>query len=391
VSAAAPDRKVAAARLWATSRAPYLASAIFASSVRIDPGGGTIAIDRSWQIRADPAVLETFSVPELGRLLIHLCAHLIRDHATRARVIGVAEDNQRAHWNRAADAEINDDLAAESLVPACARDRPADLGCDDGKLSELYYETGSSGPRRWDCGSGADGCDRPGDGQGQIDPRQGELLRLKVAADIHGLPPGTVAAGWQRWAEKVPPSRTDWRRALAAEIRRGIANTAGTVDYSYHRPSRRAHLHEELVLPTMVRPVPEVAIVCDTSGSMHDRLLARALAEVDGILARAGLRRGAPVLAVDTAVHAVRRVVSARQVELAGGGGTDMGRGIDAATRLRPRPTIIVVLTDGFTPWPDQAPRATRVVVGLLTQAAIGIQAPHGPDWARTILIDDAA
>ncbi len=391
MSSAAPDRKIAAARLWATSHAPYLASAIFASSVRIDPDGGTIAIDRSWQIRADPVVLETLSVPELGRLLIHLCAHLIRDHATRARATGVADENRRAHWNRAVDAEINDDLATDDLAPTCACEQPVDLGCEDGGLAEHYYETGSLGPRRWDCGSGADGCDRPGDGQGQIDPRQGELLRLKVAADIHAQPPGTVAGGWQRWAQTVLPSRTDWRQALAAEIRRGIALTAGTVDYSYHRPSRRAHLQDDIVLPTMVRPVPEVAIICDTSGSMHDGLLARALAEVDGILTRAGLRRGAPVLAVDTAVQTVRRVASARQVPLAGGGGTDMAQGIEAAAKLRPRPTIIVVLTDGFTPWPAQPPPGTRVVVGLLTQATIGLRAPNAPDWARTILIDETA
>lgn len=391
MSIAAPDRKVAAARLWATSHAPYLASAIFASSVRIEPQAGTIAIDRSWQIRADPAVLDALSVPELGRLLIHLCAHLIRDHATRARASGVADQNQRGRWNRAADAEINDDLAADDLVPECACDRPADLGCKEGGLAEHYHQSGAPGPRRWDCGSGADGCDRPGDGRGPIDPRQAELLRLKVAADIHAQPPGTLPGGWQRWAETVLPSRTDWRRALAAEIRRGIALTAGTVDYSYHRPSRRAHLHDEVVLPTMVRPLPEVAIVCDTSGSMHDGLLARALAEVDGILSRAGLRRGVPVLAVDTAVHTMRRVASARQVRLAGGGGTDMGRGIEAAAQLRPRPTIIIVLTDGFTPWPPRPPAGTRVVVGLLTEATLGMHAPPGPEWARTVRIDQAA
>lgn len=391
MSVAASDRKVAAARLWATSRAPYLASAIFASSIRIDPGGGTIAMDRSWQIRADPEVLDSLSVPELGRLLIHLCAHLIRDHATRARALGVAEDKRRAQWNRAADAEINDDLAGDDLVPDCAGDLPADLGCEDGALAEHYYEAGSPGPRRWDCGSGTDDCARTGDGDAHIDPRQAALLRLKVAADIHSQPRGTLPGGWHRWAETILPTRTDWRRALAAEIRRGVALTAGVVDYSYHRPSRRAHLNDEIVLPTMVRPVPEVAIVCDTSGSMHDSLLARALAEVDEILTRAGLRRCAPVLAVDTAVHTVRRVASARRVTLAGGGGTDVGRGIDAAALLQPRPTIIVVLTDGFTPWPARRPAGTSVVVGLLTQTTIGMPPPQRPDWARTILIDEAA
>ncbi|MGH2862390.1 MAG: hypothetical protein ACRDLT_12935 [Solirubrobacteraceae bacterium] len=93
-------------------------------------------------------------------------------------------------------------------------------------------------------------------------------LASAIFASSVRLDPG----GWQRWAETVLPSRTDWRRAPAAEIRRGIALTAGTVDYSYHRPARRAHLHDDIVLPTMVRPVPEVAIVCDTSGSMHDGL-----------------------------------------------------------------------------------------------------------------------
>jgi predicted metal-dependent peptidase len=61
--------------------------------------------------------------------------------------------------------------------------------------------------------------------------------------------------------------------------------------------------------------VTEVAIVCDTSGSMHERLLARALGEVEALLTRTGLRHTqVRVLAVDTAVHAARRVSRAAQV-----------------------------------------------------------------------------
>jgi predicted metal-dependent peptidase len=199
-----------------------------------------------------------------------------------------------------------------------------------------------------------------------------------------------VPGGWLRWAESVLPSRIDWRRVLAAEIRSAVAAVAGKVDYSYRRPSRRAHLNRRVVLPTLLRPVPEVAIVCDTSGSMHERLLARALAEVEGVLTRAGLRQTrVRVLAVDTAVHAVRRVSRAAQVELAGGGGTDMGSGIYAAAELRPRPSVVIVLTDGFTPWPDSPPPAVRVIVGVLCEAG----RPAGwapPAWARTVWIEDA-
>lgn len=391
--AATEARKLAAARLWATARMPYLASAVFACAFALEPESGTIAIDRSWQIHADPDVVAQLDVEQLGRLILHLTAHLIRDHAGRAQRLGVAEDNARARWNRCADAEINDDLAVDDLVPDPAPDLPDRLGCKPGRLAERYYDEARDGPRHWDCGAGADGCERPGDGAGQIDPRQGALLRLGVAAEIqrhHGREPGTVAGGWLRWAESVLPSRIDWRRVLAAEVRSAVAAVAGKVDYSYRRPSRRAHLSPDVILPTLVRPIPEVAIVCDTSGSMHEGLLARALAEVEGVLVRAGLRQGrVRVLAVDAAVQAVRRVSRAAQVDLAGGGGTDMGEGIAAAAGLRPRPSVIIVLTDGFTPWPQEPPRGIRVIVGLLREGAF---APHWqpPAWARTVVIEES-
>ena len=219
-----------------------------------------------------------------------------------------------------------------------------------------------------------------------------ELLRLGIAAAVQRYAaqnPGTVPAGWLRWAEAVLPSKIDWRHVLAAELRSAVAAVSGMVDYSYRRPSRRAASIPNVVLPTLDRPVPEVAIVCDTSGSMHDGLLARALAEVEGVLSRGGLRgRAVRVLAVDTAVHVVKRVSRASQVELAGGGGTDMGSGIAAATALRPRPSIVVVLTDGFTPWPDTPPPGVRIVVGLLAQGLHGLPW-HPPPWARVVVIDD--
>jgi Putative metallopeptidase domain len=114
-------RKLAAARLWATARMPYLASGIFACTVRARPRSGTIAIDRSWQIHADPDVLQRLDVERLGRLLVHLTGHLIRDHAGRVQHAGVAEANARARWNRCTDAEINDDWPPWIC---CRRTRP---------------------------------------------------------------------------------------------------------------------------------------------------------------------------------------------------------------------------------------------------------------------------
>ena len=396
------DRKLAAARLSAAARFPYPASALFACTVRPEPESGTIAVERTFVVHADPVWVERLSIDELGRLLVHHVGHLLRAHANRAGALGVEEDEARGWWNRCADAEINDDLTSDGAVPAVAPDLPVHLGGRDGGLAENYYQHPQTGPRRWDCGSGADNAPRPWDGDGRgdggdpghngIGAWQAELIRLGVAADIQarsGREPGTVPGGWLRWAESVLPSRIDWRRVLAAEIRSGVASVAGKVDYTYRRPSRRARSTPGILLPSLHRPIPEVAIVCDTSGSMHEVLLARALAEVEGILVRAGLRHTrVRVLAVDTNVHAVRRVTRAAQVELAGGGGTDMGAGIAAAASLRPRPSVVIVLTDGFTPWPERPPKGIRVVVGILCEPGASIMHFPPPGWARTVRID---
>jgi predicted metal-dependent peptidase len=158
---------------------------------------------------------------------------------------------------------------------------------------------------------------------------------------------------------------------------------SGAVDYSYRRPSRRSSVAGGVVLPALRRPVPEVAVVCDTSGSMTAELLAAALAEVEGLLRAIGLARQIRVLACDTAVAPAQRVSAARQVQLVGGGGTNMGAGLAAAALLRPRPAVTVVLTDGYTPWPSAPPKGMRVVVGLL-----GPRAPDAPPWARAIRIE---
>jgi len=395
-------RKVAAARVFAASRYPYLASALFAANVHPAEGSGTIAIDRAWQVHADPHVLDSLAVDDVGRLLVHLVSHLLRDHASRAERAGVdGADGDPPAWNQASDAEINDDLAPSGMVPPCAADMPAGLGVEDGRLAEQYYELARHRPRRWDCGSGCDGVERPWDDKGasgRLGDRDGEFLRLGVASELQrseALEPGTVPAGWLRWAERVLPSRVDWRRVLAAEVQAGVVRVAGMVDYSYRRPSRRSASTPSVIMPTLVRPIPDVAIVCDTSGSMTGDLLGRVLAEVEGLLQRVGLRgTNVRVLTCDAQVHSVKRVSRASQIELLGGGGTDMGEGITQALALRPRPSIVVVLTDGFTPWPTEAPRGAKVIVGLM-EALPGMRPwmhhmPAPPSWAKVVRINES-
>jgi predicted metal-dependent peptidase len=405
VAAGSEIAQLAGARLWAATRFPYLATGLFGAQVIADRGSGTVSVDEAWRMRADPDLVAGWTPAQLGSVLVHHVCHLLRTHGERAQAAGVGREEGPA-WVRAADAEINDDLVPAGLDLPGRPVLPRDLGAADGLLAEQYYDTLRSEPSGtgagttdrsgqegagqtaagWlDCGSGADGVARPGDGPPGLPGWQADLLRRQVAQDIlaHGKQAGTVPAGLLRWAEQVLSPKVNWRTLLAAELRRAVAEVSGAVDYSYRRPSRRSAVAGDVVLPALRRPVPEVAVVCDTSGSMTDDLLAEALAEVEGLLRAVGMARQVRVLACDTAVGPAQRVRSARQVQLVGGGGTDMGAGIAAAAALRPRPAVTVVLTDGYTPWPPQAPKGMRVVAGLL-----GPGAPAAPGWARAVRIE---
>ena len=387
--AALDPTTVAAARLWATNRYPYLASAIFAAPVLPAPELGRVVIDRWWRIHADPAVVDGAPVERLGGELIHLTTHLLRDHAARADSVGLTERAELHHWVDAADAEIADDLPTdlERLSPSAA---PADLDAATGRLAEEYYRTGSvRDGAEADCGSGAHGVvadwepppPSPDEPRGVSDEEQ-ELLRRRVAADVAAA--ADAPDGLRRWADDLLHPAVDWRAELAAVLRRSLTSVAGAVDYTYRRPSRRAAAVTGVILPALERPQVAVAVVCDTSASVDDHDLGRAVAEIDGLLRATGTR-SVTVLACDTEVRATTAATSGRDVALVGGGGTDLAAGLAEAAELRPRPDLVVTVTDGFTPWPATEP-PFEVVVALFDPAG-GPTPPTPPAWARTVAV----
>jgi predicted metal-dependent peptidase len=385
-------RQGAAARLWAAHQHPYLATAIFATSLVSRPGSEAVAVDEGWRVYVDPDLVAGWPAERLGAELVHHAGHLLRDHASRARALGLADD-EIGHWVDAADAEIADDLppAVQQILDAAT---PEDLDAADGLFAEEYFHQGmprAHGHR--DCGSGAHGRERPWDeqspgddgGRGGVGAEEAEMIRRKVASDVmeHQRREGATPAGLVRWAEAVLAPTVDWRRLLGSELRRGVTVVAGSVDYTYARPSRRASSSPGVVLPSMRARSPEIAVVCDTSASMSGELLDLALTEIDGLLSSVGVRPDSVrVLTCDADPTPAQRVRTSRQIELVGGGGTDMTAGISRASELRPRPDLVVVVTDGFTPWPDGPPEGSRVVVVLL-----GDDAPSAPSWAREVRV----
>src|SRR6201997_2387591 len=130
---------LAAARLWATDRFPYLATGLFGAQVLPVPGSGTVSVDENWRMRADPDLTAGWTPAQLGSVLIHHICHLLRTHGERAQGAGVRPD-EAADWIRAADAEINDDLVPAGLDLPGRPVLPRDLGADDGLLAEQYFD-----------------------------------------------------------------------------------------------------------------------------------------------------------------------------------------------------------------------------------------------------------
>jgi predicted metal-dependent peptidase len=257
----------------------------------------------------------------------------------------------------------------------------------DGRKSGDGAQTPVPGAGR--CGSCATGQPEeweegpPGEGTSSgISRAEAELIRQDVARQIqeHARSCGNIPGHWARWAEEKLRPKVDWRKELAAMVRHAVADIAGANDYSYRRPSRRQGQvgNGKVVLPSLRRPVPSVAVVVDTSGSISEEMLSQALTEISGILKGLGQREGVHVLACDSQVQTYHRVFRPEQVRLAGGGGTNMGAGLNAAAKLRPTPQVCIIITDGYTPWPDQPPREMQVIVALTDDG-------KSPKWAKTI------
>jgi hypothetical protein len=247
-------------------------------------------------------------------------------------------------------------------------------------------------------GAGADRCGSAADGLGRdyelplaadvpaVGTCQAAEIRRRVAIEFreHVTSRGTQPVEAVRWAAAILDPVVPWPQVLSAAVRRAAGWANGHTEYTYTRPSRRQPAVRNVVLPATRRPVPEVAIVIDTSASVDDGMLGQALGEVDGAIAGLGVPgEQVTVLACDAAVSTVARVRRAADARLGGGGGTDMRAGIEAATRARPRPDVLVVLTDGYTPWPPTPPAGMALVVALLHRADMA--PPPAPAWAISV------
>jgi predicted metal-dependent peptidase len=175
-------------------------------------------------------------------------------------------------------------------------------------------------------------------------------------------------------AGKLRPQPNPWDM-LRSAVATSVSTSVGAPQLTYKRFSRR----QQPYLPRLkgrINTQPTAVVILDTSGSMcsgEDQ--AKAMTVIAQGLARLSSFR---VFAGDTRVCSDKRVSAISQIEWAGGGGTDMAKLIQDVDR-ECRPDSIVLVTDGYTPWPKHKPRA-RVVVALTQRKSADF-----PVWARGI------
>ncbi|MFJ4408275.1 VWA-like domain-containing protein [Streptomyces sp. NPDC088910] len=408
-----------AARLHAVTVRPYLASALFALHVVEDRSVPTMAVDAYWRCYVSPGFVARTPTEELAGVWVHEVSHLLRDHHARGERYAreheepgpggregagtpPSEGRERLRRNIAADFEINDDIYGDGLPRPGGAVLPSLLRLPDGLLMEEYLRTASMsglvGDLAWlDCGSGADGQARSWelgpDGAHALSRQQRDAVRFRVAEGIKGRP-GEAPEGWRRWAEEAFHPPQPWRQLLGAAVRSAAGAPGAGENHSYRRPSRRSAAVPGVLLPSLRRTPPRVCVVIDTSGSVSDAELGAALLEVAAISRAVGGRRDlVSVISCDVAAGVAVPICRAEGIELIGGGGTDLRSGFARALRSRPRPDVVVALTDGQTPWPSEQPPC-RTVVGLFPRPSRAVReddAEYVPDsppsWARVVTI----
>lgn len=412
--ATAVIRVVDAAHGWA----PYF-GATMRGLIRCEaPGIRTLAVSVDGRLLWDPEFITRESIEVIAFGLMHEAMHVLFKHFERADALHAAAEptaDPRALAslvNLAQDACINETLREvdhlKGVIPSWAitpekLEQPAKLTFEE-RYMRLRQKTPIIGllvpavGGGW-CGSCA-GHPVPGEGGNAVVGRSAtemDRFRRETAQAIQaaeGRNPGSVPGALQRFARAtLAPPRVDWRTHLARAIRGAIAQRSGAVDFTWTRSSRRQAGVGFGVgrpqLPAFHAPSPDVACIVDTSGSMGKDELTAAAGEVRGVLQAVGSR--IKVCVVDADVQGIREVASINDAleMLKGGGGTDMTPGFEEIAKLKTRPGVIIVLTDGHLGGghPEHAPVGSRVIWCVVGKHGNKTPCP----WGEVVLVDDTA
>lgn len=178
--------------------------------------------------------------------------------------------------------------------------------------------------------------------------------RVAQAANIARMA-GKMPAGLERFIDKILNPQVPWQEYLREYMTRMVKS-----EESWSKRNRR---FADVYLPTRYSErMGELVVIADTSGSIGGPELNQIAAEIRAIAEEVKPER-IRTLWADTEV--AREEVFECGDELifhpAGGGGTDMRVPLKHVTQYEPE--VVVMITDGYTPWPKDEPDYPLIVV----------------------------
>jgi len=188
---------------------------------------------------------------------------------------------------------------------------------------------------------------------------------------------GKLPAGLDRIIDDILKAKVQWKQLL----RRYVKQFTTPVDWSYNRPAKRSHVLE-VFMPNVIKENTEIEILVDVSGSIGGDDLKEFLSEIIG-MARAIQNLKMWVTFCDAEVHERYEVHNGDipkilNFKISGGGGTDLRVGLDNIAKKNNNIPVVVVITDGYTPFYEKNPHSFNVIWCISTNGINVKDLPYG-------------
>lgn len=201
-----------------------------------------------------------------------------------------------------------------------------------------------------------------------------EAIEIRDPSNARGLLPAFA----QRILKELKKPQTDWRTILNEFIHEEV------VDYSFTPPDRRFD-ESPLFLPDFNDKdvlAKDILFMIDTSGSMSDDMITAAYSEVKGAIDQFGGKLEGWLGFFDAAIIEPKRFTSLDEFKIikpAGGGGTDFQIILEYVHKhMQDKlPTSIIILTDGYAPFPEEELAGGIPVLWLLNNKNVD------PPWGK--------
>lgn len=340
----------------------------------------------------NPEFVSTLSQPELVFVVLHEIAHMLHRHNTTyspAMKAAITRNDRVfiALAPRAIDYAVNSTIidspewaaaGSKDLVarPEVALYDPAFRGMSWPQI----YAVLKSRAEEDCCDSLDDHLTEAGEPADEDEQSFDTRLTREISAADARRRAGTAAKSDARTLLESSGTHVPWQQVFRHVLRSVMSKQQPRVSWS--RPSRRAMSRQDLLPgPVPVRTLSSLVIVGDTSGSISDEELSDAVAQVIDIT-RATPPDKMHVLWVDAEVSSHQVFTNKdygnirSQLRPTGGGGTDMRTAMEYVAQEELHPSAMVVLTDGYTPFPEPHENFGYPVWWLITTSHI--TSPHG-------------